>query len=421
VSNHLAIATVSAALGRLIQGGLDADVPGATVSHERPGGPGDDARRGVTVFLFQVTPNAALRNADLPARDAGGRLVQRPTAALDLHYLLTCFGDAASFEPERIMGSLARRLHEQAVLDPPLIAAAVEEAQNLPHLAGSDLGDAPERVRFAPTPLNLEELSKLWSILFQTSYRLSAAYRASVVQLEARADAAPGLPVRRRGGFVLPLAQAEILAVKAADGPTRPITWGSSILLTGRGLDRGTLLVNGVAATPASITRERIELDLLPASFGGAVLNAGVATVRLRLPPPPGAPAHLARETAAFPFLLRPVAVPGALAAGPADPDGRHDGTLTVTLDPPLATGQAVRLLLDRVLPRPPVAAVLAPVIPAAAVFPLADVAFAFTELPAGTYLLRAQLDGAESAMVVATNPADPAFGTITGPQVIVP
>lgn len=421
MSNHLAIATVSAAIGRLIQGGLDEDVPGATVSHERPGGAADDARRGVTVFLYQVTPNAALRNADLPGRDPGGRLVQRPAAALDLHYLLTCFGDASAFEPERIMASLARRLHEHAVLDPALIAAALEDAQNAAALLGSDLGSAPERVRLAPTPLNLEELSKLWSILFQTSYRLSVAYRASAVQIESRAEAAGGLPVRRRGGFVLPIAQAEIVAVRAEAGAALPILPGTRILVTGRGLDRGVLTLNGIVATPASVTESRIEMHLTPASLGGASLPAGVVAARIRLPPPAGAPTHLARETAAFPFLLRPTVAPGAVTAGPPDAEGRRDGTIAVTLTPALAAGQEVRLILDRAAPRPPVSAVLAPNIPANAVFPLADVIFGFNDLPAGTYLVRVQVDGAESAMTVEGNPTDPEFGNVTGPRVVVP
>ena len=129
MSNHLAIAATSAALGRLLQDALDLDVPGAQVSHERPGGPGDDTRRGVNIFLFQVSPNASLRNADLPTRDPGGRLVARATAALDLHYLLTCYGNTAAFEPERILGSVVRRLHERPLLDSDLerIQSAYEQ------------------------------------------------------------------------------------------------------------------------------------------------------------------------------------------------------------------------------------------------------------------------------------------------------
>lgn len=427
MSNHLAIASVSAALGRLIQGALDLDVPGATVSHERPGGQSDDQRRGVNIFLFQVTPNASLRNLDLPTRDRSGRLVDRPTAALDLHYLLTFYGDASTFEPERILGSVARRLHERPVLDRDLVTAAAEDAQNAAAIGLTDLADAPELVKLSPTPLNLEELSKLWSILFQTPYRLSAAYRGTAVQIEARTEVSRGLAVRSRGGFVLPIGAAEITSVVSVDGAAAPILWGGRIVVTGRGLDQPGAIVtlNAIAATtdPATASRERVEIDLVPTSLGGAVLPAGVVLARLRLPAPPGAPAHLARETPACPFLLRPaLALPaGAVAAGPPDVDGRRDGTVTVDLVPSLSQGQTARLVLDRTSPRPAELAVLAPQIPPAAVFPLPQVTFAFTGLGPGTYLVRAQIDGAESPLDVETNPADPAFGTVTGPTVTVP
>jgi Pvc16 N-terminal domain len=427
MSNHLAIATVSAALGRLLQGALDQDVPGARVSHDRPGGPNDDQRRGVNIFLFQATPNAALRNLDLPQRNAGGGFVSRPTAALDLHYLLTFYGDAPSFEPERVLGSVARRLHEQPVLDRALITATVEDAQNLPVIGESDLASAPELVRFAPTPLNLEELSKLWSILFQTAYRLSSAYRGTVVQIEAREEVPGALPVRRRSVFVVPIAAASVDSVRSADGIGHPILPGGRIVVAGRGFDLpgAALTLNGIVAAPdqATVTRNRLELDLTPAALGGAVPPAGLVAVRLRLPPPQGAPAHLARETPAFPFMLQPrLTLPAdPVDAGPADPDGRHDGSVTIMLDPPLAEGQTARLLLDRTAPRPPIAAVLAPDIGEDAAFPLGELAFPFSALRPGTWLVRVQVDGAESPLELETDPADPDFGTVIGPTVSIP
>ena len=42
----------------------------------------------VRLFMYQVSPNGALRNNDLPTRAANGNLMKRPTTALDLHYLL---------------------------------------------------------------------------------------------------------------------------------------------------------------------------------------------------------------------------------------------------------------------------------------------------------------------------------------------
>jgi len=87
MSNFLAIATVTATLGQVLQPAVGAGVPGATVTTLRPDGAGAGPRpTGVNIYLYQVTPNAAYRNADLPTRTSEGDLMQRPQAALDLHY-----------------------------------------------------------------------------------------------------------------------------------------------------------------------------------------------------------------------------------------------------------------------------------------------------------------------------------------------
>lgn len=47
------------------------------------------------------------------------------------------------------------------------------------YLGKSNLGEAIELVKFTPLPLSLEELSKLWSVFFQTPYTLSVAYQGT--------------------------------------------------------------------------------------------------------------------------------------------------------------------------------------------------------------------------------------------------
>ena len=55
-------------------------------------------------------PNAALRNSDLPTRNHRSVVVQRPTCALDLHYLLSFYGDDSKLEPQRMLGAVVRRI-----------------------------------------------------------------------------------------------------------------------------------------------------------------------------------------------------------------------------------------------------------------------------------------------------------------------
>src|SRR5438552_2365082 len=117
MSNFLAIATVTATLKRILHAIVSVDVNGADVRTVRPELLVNDAAFiGANLYLYQVTPNAALRNADLPTRRADGSVIQRPQAALDLHYLFSFYGDETKYEPQLTLGSVVRTLHSQPIL-----------------------------------------------------------------------------------------------------------------------------------------------------------------------------------------------------------------------------------------------------------------------------------------------------------------
>jgi hypothetical protein len=195
VSNALAIATVTTALAQVVRTAAQSVVAGADVLTERPPAtPGSEPR--VRLFLYQAAPNPALRNEDLPLRSPDGSLAKRPTVALDLHFLLAFYGSETELEPQRMLGAVVRDLREKPVLTRQMIADAVASQV---FLDGSDLADATEQVKFTPLGLALEELSKLWSVLFQTPYALSVAYRGTVVLIESEETGRPAPPVLRRG------------------------------------------------------------------------------------------------------------------------------------------------------------------------------------------------------------------------------
>ena len=119
MSNYLAIATVTAALQRLLQEGIEEDVPGATVTTVRPDNPGAGSQTvGINVYLYQATPNPAWRNADLRTRRPKATWFKHGQAALDLHYLLTFYGNEQALEPQRLMGSAIRTLVGPTDLNP---------------------------------------------------------------------------------------------------------------------------------------------------------------------------------------------------------------------------------------------------------------------------------------------------------------
>ena len=200
MSNALAIATVTQALALLIENNLGPEMDIAVKVEARKPHAEPPTEPTVNVFLYQVTPNPSMRHTDLPTRASDGTLLKRPAAALDLHYLISAYGDETELVGQRLIGCVIRTLHEIPVLPKELIELAAER----PYLAGSDLAESPQRVRFTPTVMDIDETSKLWGMLHQTPYTLSVAYQASLVLIESREKPVPAKPVEERTVRVLP-------------------------------------------------------------------------------------------------------------------------------------------------------------------------------------------------------------------------
>jgi len=390
MSNFLAVATVTATLGQVLQAAISKDVPGSTITNLRPEGPGARPAE-VNVYLYQVTPNGAYRNADLPTRGSDGQVVQRPQAALTLHYLISFYGDESKLEPQRLLGSVVRTLHAQPSLNQSEIASTVKKLandQNFGFIAGSNLADQVERVRFIPTALSLEELSKLWSVFLQTSYVLSVAYEGSVVLIESEEAPHVTLPVRDRNIYALPFRRPLIQRVLSDAGPNLPIVAGSAVVILGEQL-RGNVtqvVIGGTELTPApqDIGDERIRVTL-PSDLRASVQGLQVAQ-KLMLGTPPQL--HRGVESNVAAFVLHPVITP--VGASSAD--------VTVTVVPKVQAGQRVILLLNELTGNASAAYTFAPSPPVADTDTLK---IPISGVKAGDYLVRLQIDGAESPLTV--------------------
>jgi hypothetical protein len=411
MSNYLAPATVTAVLKRMLDEALAAPVPGAvqnaSVTTTRPeNGNGNADKKGINLYLYQVTPNAGLQNEELPTRRGNGSLAQRPQSALDLHYLLTFYGDGAAHESERLLGTTVAALGAQPVLSRDAIRDAIEHAVGddpATFLQFSDLVDQIELVKFTPLPLDLEELSKLWSVFFQTPYALSVAYQGTVVLIESELTAQASLPVRGRSVYVTPFRSPTIDRVVSAAGPDEPITAGGTVLVRGSRLRAAVtqVRVGGVIVTPPTEQVTDTEISLpIPAGVAAGIRGVQVIQPFLMGTPPV---AHEGVESNAAPFVLRPT-VAGAMTVSPGEEAGVTD--VTVPLDPPVGKAQRVVLLLNEFQPpttRSPFAYSFeapsrnqpaSPPTQATIMFPTAGVQ------PA-EYLVRVQVDGAESVLGV--------------------
>ncbi|MFE3776421.1 DUF4255 domain-containing protein [Streptomyces sp. NPDC059122] len=206
MSNALALATVTQALALLIEHNLHPEIDMAVSVETRkpPADPPTDPT--ITVFLYQVAHNPSMRNNDLVTRASDGTLLKRPAAAIDLQFLISAYGEEQELVGQRLIGSVVRTLHEIPVLPRELI----EEAAERPYLAGSDLAESLQKVRFTPTQMDVDETSKLWGMLNNTPYSLSVAYQASLVLLDGHQKPAPARPVRRPEVTVVPEVPPEV-------------------------------------------------------------------------------------------------------------------------------------------------------------------------------------------------------------------
>lgn len=213
MSNGLAFATVTQALALLIANNLRPEIDIAVTVDTRRPPPEPPTEPTINIFLYQVTPNASMRATDLPTRASDGTLLKRPAAAMDLHYLISAYGEDSELVGQRLIGTVVRILHEIPVLPKDVI----EEAARRSYLAGSDLAESVQRVRFTPTQMDVDETSKLWGMLYQTPYVLSVCYQGSLVLIEGRERPVPAKPVERPTVRVLPFG-----APGAPEPPTLP-------------------------------------------------------------------------------------------------------------------------------------------------------------------------------------------------------
>ena len=453
MSNFLAIATATATLRTLLHDAVSVDVPGANVTTTRPDLlVSKDQPTEVNIYLYQVTPNAAYRNSDLPTRRSDGTVVQRPMAALDMHYMISFYGNENELEPQRLLGSVVRTMHAQPYLTREQINKT--RLNNL-FLGTSNLADQVELVKFSPLHLSLEELSKIWSVFYQIPYVLSVAYQACVVLIEEEISTQNALPVLARNVYVSPFHQPAVDAILAQQPPNPrpglpplpvPITLSSTLLIQGQNLDggKGTLVqIDGIVVQPTGITDTQIVLPL-PTTSGvresdGAVvslvngLRAGVQGLQVLHRKQMGSDAtnaplnwHRGVESNVAAFVLRPTIT--SITPG--------SGEVTVTLSPVVIRPQRVVLLLNQLQAGPPQPGTPLPLAYSFPAKPLdqtwkdlsgqvvanndptkfADtdstdtIKFTLVGVAPGAYLVRVQVDGAESPLSVDTTQTPPIF-----------
>jgi hypothetical protein len=390
VSNPLAIAATTLTLQAILQSTIvsdpaDTDLTDTTVTILPP-----DKARGngnanqLNLFLYQILPNPAWRNMNIPSQVATGE-TGNPPLALTLHYLLTAFGkdnDTTLPFGHHLLAKAMSILYDHALLGPDEIRAATSAT-----FPGSDLDKQIERVRITLQPMSLEEISKLWTGLV-TQYRLSVGYEVSVMLIDSTQAKKTPLPVLTRGvkapaSLIPPFPALD--QIQFPNSQTSALL-GDSLILTGNNLDGASVglvfnhpLWNAPIEIPpqpgGTATQVTVIIPNSPANW-----PAGFYTVSLMVQRPTET---YRRTTNQLSFGLAPkITIAPPNAAGP-------NINYTVTCSPEVRPEQYTALLLgdQEIVAQPHTTQT-------------ASVSFQAQNLSAGKYFVRLRVDGVDSLLV---------------------
>ncbi|CAN1213282.1 DUF4255 domain-containing protein [Tumidithrix helvetica PCC 7403] len=421
MSNYLAIATVTASLQKVLQEAVQNDVEGARATTAAPSSMASGLpETGVNIFLYQVVSNPSLANADsTPFRSKGTPLNRQ--AALDLYYMMSCYGNDAELQPQRILGSVVRTMNDRRILTPELIRQTCNDP-TFPYLVDSDLEDYVQQINIVPINLTLEDLSKTWSVFYQTPYVLSIAYKVLVVIIEGDEGFKRALPVRdRNSGNLTPFpAQPKVEQVYAQTGKLDPILADSTLSIKGRNL-RGSVTevrIGDVRVTPTEVKEHEIILPLSSVPIGS--LYAGVQSLQVihRALTSADAGSRLTSgvESNVAPFVLCP-SITKVTVTEVEEHDELRSAMINVLVDLAIGKKQRVVLALNEWSISNPVSYMFdrEPL-----VADTHSVSIPIAQVKPGEYLVRIRIDGAESKIGVDTDPNSPTFEWFNSPKITI-
>ena len=372
----------------------------------------------LTLYPFRLIPNSGWSSSRQTAYSPAGQRRANALLALDVQYLLAGYSPEAG-DVERVLGLALLGLHETPQLSRALLLAAAGGTfpanSPLPQ-ALRDLADQPAPITIAPQPLELEAVSQLWSAL-NSGLRTGMVYTVGTLLIESRRRAASAPPVREGRLSVTQLRApyiAKTLFAASASGPFQERTVaspGELLRIEGSGL-RGdvTQLLVGDRAVPATeVAPDRVEAQL-PGD-----LRPGLVTLQVRQEwpkpkgklPPPATGTISGERSNIVPLSIRPVlrtATPLSAGNRTVRPNGRITFDVTIRFAVAVGSKQRLELLLNAVAAGPNgsfESFAFSAAVPAAsaAETSVTQRTVQISSVPAGDYLARVVVDGAESAL----------------------
>jgi len=423
MSDFRVIAAATLTLQNLLLDAIREPTPGATVKTGPPEvrAPEEVGEGLINIFLYKVEPNRVWRNEDLPYRRSDGSLMRRPQVAVDVHYLLSFYGDERRKIPYLLMGLTMSALHAEAY--PSLRhmprtddADGADAGENDPvaaSLAGSGLEHQTHPLSFTFMPLSHDELIPLFS---QIPFVMSVAYRGSVLLMEPLVTPVPPLPVRRADFYVTSVRRPVLVSVSPQ---LLPYARDAQIELRGEALASGSarVLFGELEAVPAVQPDGSLRCGLPEG------LQTGTQLVRVAqgtsATTEADAGARWTVESNPVALVVEPSVVDAgqvALPAGGAG-NGGHIVGLQVRFAPAVTVRTPVLVLLNEIA-RDPGTAARAYALQVDAEPTSADLVALRADVEPGSYLVRVQINGVTSRLGVDKDPASPNFERYAAPRV---
>ncbi len=176
MSDYMAIADVSYTLIDLLRNKMDDLIDPDSIALVSPEEiEGNDSVR-LSLFLFQVIENVHMKNQEMQIINPA--TLKYPPLILDLVYMLTSYPSSGiqdkterTKEEHSILGRAMQVLHDNSIITNP-------------HLRGC-LTDDGQELHISQTPLDLDNMTKIWSTFNNRPFSPSVCYLVANVRIES--------------------------------------------------------------------------------------------------------------------------------------------------------------------------------------------------------------------------------------------
>lgn len=174
MSDYVVIADVGDSLRKLLWDSMrhDSRIYPAIIESEEEitlASPQEDGESGkLSVFLYQISENAFLKNKELEA--AGSSVLRFPPIVLDLYYLVTATAEDRK-KDHILLGKAIQVFHDNGIFRGSLLSGSLQGVS--------------DGLRIVPHPIPFDQLLQLWQSFTEKSFTLSLSYQVTPIRVDS--------------------------------------------------------------------------------------------------------------------------------------------------------------------------------------------------------------------------------------------